>query len=48
MVNIAPLQDAGILCSDVLSESQIEKAYKLGEEMKKDRDGGDQNDRELA
>ena len=40
MVIIAPLQDAGILSSDVLSKSQIEKAYKLGEEMKKDRQGG--------
>lgn len=41
MVNIAPLQDAGILCSDVLTKSQIEKAYKLGEEMKKERERGD-------
>jgi hypothetical protein len=40
MVNIAPLQDAGVLGSDVLSKSQINKAFTLGEEMRRERAGG--------
>ena len=40
MVNIASLQDAGVLGSDVLTKSQINKAFTLGEEMRRERAGG--------
>lgn len=38
MVNIAPLQDAGVLSYDVLSKSHITKAFALGEEMRQERE----------
>lgn len=40
MVNIAPLQKAGVLSLDVLNKSKMTKAFALGEEMRRERAGG--------
>jgi len=38
MVNIAPLQEAEVLSRDILSKSEMEKAFELADEMRRERE----------